>query len=154
MRAIIEIKFCDPRAEERGPPTYATEGAGGIDLRSCDNSMIYPGETAKFPTGYSIYMKDPTLCAFIMPRSGLGIKGILPANVLGLIDSDYQGEMVVYLRNYSNEPYLVQNGDRIAQLVFMPIQRVAFNSVHEFSESTERGEGGFGSTGRGNGEKE
>ena len=150
----IEIKFCDPRAENRGPPTYATEGAGGIDLRSCDNAMIYPGETLKFPTGYAIYIKDLSLCAFIMPRSGLGIKGILPANVLGLIDSDYQGEMVVYLRNYSDEPYLVQNGDRIAQLVFMPIERVLFNSVLEFSQTTQRGEGGFGSTGKGNGEKE
>ena len=116
--------------------------------------MIYPGETLKFPTGYAIYIKDPFLCAFIMPRSGLGIKGILPANVLGLIDSDYQGEMVVYLRNYSDEPYLVQNGDRIAQLVFMPIERALFNPVLEFSQTTQRGEGGFGSTGKGNGEKE
>ncbi len=144
----IEIKFCDPRAAERGPPEYATEGAGGIDLRSCDNCEIAPGETASFPTGLSIYMKDPNICAYIMPRSGLGIRGILPANVLGLIDSDYQGEMVVYLKNNSKVPYLVQNGDRIAQLVFMPIERIKFKPVEEFSEITARGTGGFGSTGK------
>ena len=97
-------------------------------------------------------MKDPTLCAFIMPRSSLGIKGILPANVLGLIDSDYQGEMVVYLKNHSNEPYLVSNGDRIAQLVFLNVQDIVFKPMTKFSEITERGEGGFGSTGKGYGE--
>jgi dUTP pyrophosphatase len=148
----VEIKYCDPRSRERGSPTYATQGAGGIDLRSCDNAMIYPGETVRFPTGYSIYMKDPSLCAFIMPRSSMGIKGILPANVLGLIDSDYQGEMVVYLKNHSNESYLVSNGDRIAQLVFLNVQDIVFKPVTEFSETTERGEGGFGSTGKGWGE--
>jgi len=148
----IEIKFCDPRAEERGPPTFATRGAGGIDLRSCDNAMLYPGETRAFPTGCSIYIKDPSLCAFIMPRSGLGIKGILPANVLGLIDSDYQGELIVHLKNHSNEEYLISNGDRIAQLVFMAIEKIEFKPVLEFSNSTDRGVGGFGSTGKGYGE--
>jgi len=148
----IEIKYCDPRAKDRGSPSYATDGAGGVDLRSCDNAMIYPGETVKFPTGYALYIKDTNLCAFIMPRSGLGVQGILPANVLGLIDSDYQGEMIVYLKNHSNEPYLVSNGDRIAQLVFMPIERVLFDPVPDFSKETKRGTGGFGSTGKGYGE--
>ena len=149
----VEIIFNDPRAEERGIPEYATVGSAGLDLRPCDNVMIHPGETVQFPMGYSIYIGDHTICAMIMPRSGLGIKGILPANVLGLIDSDYQGELMVYLKNHGNEPYLVSNGDRIAQLVFMPIEHVMFSVVSEFSYTTERGEGGFGSTGKGWGEK-
>ena len=98
----IEIIFNDPRAEGRGVPEYATVGSAGLDLRSCDNAMIYPGETVQFPMGYSIYIGDHTLAGFIMPRSGLGVRGILPANVLGLIDSDYQGELMVYLKNHSN----------------------------------------------------
>ena len=144
----IEIKFNDPRAEERGVPKYATVGSAGLDLVSCDNAMIHPGETVQFPMGYSIYIGDHTLAGLIMPRSGLGVKGIMPANVLGLIDSDYQGELIVYLKNHGNEKFLVQNGDRIAQLVFMPVEHVMFSVVTDnFSHSTERGEGGFGSTG-------
>ena len=143
----IEIIFNDPRAEGRGVPEYATVGAAGLDLRSCDNAMIYPGETVQFPMGYALYIGDHTLCGMILPRSGLGVRGILPANVLGLIDSDYQGELVVYLKNHSNNEFLVQNGDRIAQLVFMPVEHVMFSSVLEFSHITERGTGGFGSTG-------
>ena len=142
-----EILFNDPRAEGRGVPEYATVGSAGLDLRSCDNAMIYPGETVQFPMGYSIYIGDHTLAGFIMPRSGLGVRGILPANVLGLIDSDYQGELMVYLKNYSHNEFLVQNGDRIAQLVFMPVEHVMFSSVLEFSHITERGTGGFVSTG-------
>ena len=143
----IEIIFNDPRAEGRGVPEYATVGSAGLDLRSCDNWEILPGEIGKFPMGYSIYIGDHTLAGFIMPRSGLGVRGILPANVLGLIDSDYQGELMVYLKNYSHNEFLVQNGDRIAQLVFMPVEHVMFSSVLEFSHATERGTGGFGSTG-------
>jgi len=109
--------------------------------------MIHPGETVRFPMGYKIHIGDHTLCAMIIPRSGLGVKGILPANVVGIIDSDYQGELVVHLKNHSNEEYLVQNGDRIAQLVFVPIEHVSFSVVNEFSYTTERGGGGFGSTG-------
>jgi len=145
----IEIIFNDPRAEGRGVPEYGSVGAAGLDLRSCDNAMIYPGETVQFPMGYALYIGDHTLCGMIMPRSGLGVKGILPANVLGLIDSDYQGELMVYLKNHSNNEFLVQNGDRIAQLVFMPVEHVMFSSVLEFSHITERGTGGFGSTGNG-----
>ena len=143
----IEIIFNDPRAEGRGVPEYGSVGAAGLDLRSCDNWEILPGEIGKFPMGYALYIGDHTLCGMILPRSGLGVRGILPANVLGLIDSDYQGELVVYLKNHSNEPFLVQNGDRIAQLVFMPVEHVMFSSVLEFSHITERGTGGFGSTG-------
>ena len=143
----IEIIFNDPRAEGRGVPEYGSVGAAGLDLRSCDNAMIYPGETVQFPMGYALYIGDHTLCGMIMPRSGLGVKGILPANVLGLIDSDYQGELMVYLKNHSHNEFLVQNGDRIAQLVFMPVEHVMFSSVLEFSHVTERGTGGFGSTG-------
>ena len=143
----IEIIFNDPRAEGRGVPEYGSVGAAGLDLRSCDNAMIYPGETVQFPMGYALYIGDHTLCGMIMPRSGLGVKGILPANVLGLIDSDYQGELMVYLKNHSNNEFLVQNGDRIAQLVFIPVEHVMFSSVLEFSHITERGTGGFGSTG-------
>ena len=146
----IEIIFTDPRAEERHAPQYATVGSAGLDLRSCDNAMIHPGEIVEFPMGYSIYIGDHTLCGLIMPRSGLGVKGIMPANVLGLIDSDYQGELIVHLKNHGNEKFLVQNGDRIAQLVFMPVEHVMFSVVTDnFSHSTERGEGGFGSTGNG-----
>ena len=143
----IEIIFNDPRAEGRGVPEYGSVGAAGLDLRSCDNAMIYPGETVQFPMGYALYIGDHTLCGMILPRSGLGVRGILPANVLGLIDSDYQGELMVYLKNHSNNEFLVQNGDRIAQLVFMPVEHVMFSSVLEFSHITERGTGGFGSTG-------
>ena len=146
----IEIKFNDPRAEERGVPKYATVGSAGLDLVSCDNAMIHPGETVQFPMGYSIYIGDHTLAGLIMPRSGLGVKGIMPANVLGLIDSDYQGELIVHLKNHGNEKFLVQNGDRIAQLVFMPVEHVMFSVVTDnFSHITDRGEGGFGSTGNG-----
>ena len=146
----VEIRFNDPRAEERGVPKYATVGSAGLDLVACDNAMVYPGETVQFPMGYSIYIGDHTLAGLIMPRSGLGVKGIMPANVLGLIDSDYQGELMVHLKNHSNEEYLVQNGDRIAQLVFMPVEHVMFSVVTDnFSHITDRGEGGFGSTGNG-----
>ena len=143
----IEIIFTDPRAEELHPPQYATVGSAGMDLRALEHTVIHPGETMPFAMGYRIYIGDHTLCGMIMPRSGLGIKGILPANVLGLIDSDYQGELMVYLKNHGNEKYLVSNGDRSAQLVFMPVEHMMFTVVSEFSHSTDRGVGGFGSTG-------
>ena len=145
----IEIIFTDPRAEELHAPQYATVGSAGLDLRALDNKMIAPGETVEFPLGYRIYIGDHTLCGLIVPRSGLGIKGLMPANVLGLIDSDYQGELIVHLKNHGNEKLLIQNGDRIAQLVFMPVEHVMFSIVDKFSHITDRGEGGFGSTGNG-----
>ena len=147
MRAQIEIQFFDPRAEERGVPQYTTEGSAGLDLRSCDTCQLLPGNSWSFPLGFGIHINDPDICAMIMPRSGLGVKGILPANVLGLIDSDYQGELIVHLKNHSNAEYVVQNGDRIAQLVFMPVFQAEFTIVDDWSVNTDRGEGGFGSTG-------
>ena len=147
MRAKAEIQFFDPRAEERGAPQYATEGAAGLDLRSCDTCQLMPGDSWGFPLGFGIHIKDPTICAIIMPRSGLAVRGIMPANVLGLIDSDYQGELIVHLKNHSNAEYVVQNGDRIAQLVFMPVFQAEFTVVDDWSVRTKRGEGGFGSTG-------
>ena len=147
MRAKVEIQFFDPRAEERGVPEYATNGAAGLDLRSCDTCPLRPGDSWAFPIGFGIHINDPSICAVIMPRSGLGIKGILPANVVGLIDSDYQGELVVHLKNTSSSEYLVQNGDRIAQLVIMPVFQAQFTIVDDWSVRTKRGEGGFGSTG-------
>ena len=147
MRAQAEIQFFDPRAEERGAPQYATEGSAGLDLRSCDTCSLRPGDSWSFPLGFGIHIKDPTICAMIMPRSGLAVRGIMPANVLGLIDSDYQGELIVHLKNHSNAEYVVQNGDRIAQLVFMPVFQAQFTVVDDWSVRTKRGEGGFGSTG-------
>ena len=143
----IELIFTNPRAEDLHPPQYATVGSAGMDLRALDNKMIAPGETVEFPLGYRIYIGDYTLCGLIVPRSGLGIKGLMPANVLGLIDSDYQGELIVYLKNHSTEAHFVEHGDRIAQLVIMPVEHVYFSIVSEFSHITDRGEGGFGSTG-------
>jgi len=143
----IEIIFTNPRAEYLHAPQYATVGSAGMDLRALEHTVIHPGETMPFAMGYRIYIGDHTLCGMIMPRSGLGIKGILPANVLGLIDSDYQGELMVYLKNHGDENFIVESGDRIAQLVFMPVEHVMFSVVSEFSHSTDRGEGGFGSTG-------
>ena len=102
MRAQAEIQFFDPRAEERGVPQYATEGSAGLDLRSCDTCQLLPGDSWSFPLGFGIHIKDPTICAMIMPRSGLAVRGIMPTNVLGLIDSDYQGELIVHLKNHSN----------------------------------------------------
>ena len=144
---MVEIVFNDPRAEERGIPDYATDGSAGLDLRSCDTWQLLPGESWGFHLGISIWIKDPSICGVIMPRSGLGIQGILPANVVGLIDSDYQGELIIHLANYSDKEYVVQNGDRIAQLVFMPVRQMSFQIKNKFTELTERGEGGFGSTG-------
>ena len=143
----IEIIFTNPRAEYLYAPQYATVGSAGMDLRALEHTVLHPGETIPFSMGYRIYIGDHTLCGLIVPRSGLGIKGIMPANVLGLIDSDYQGELMVYLKNHGDENFIVESGDRIAQLVIMPVESVYFSIVSEFKHSTDRGEGGFGSTG-------
>ena len=147
MRARVEIQFCDPRAEERGFPKYTTKGSAGLDLRSCDTCQLMPGNSWGFAMGFAIHINDPSICGVIMPRSGLGVRGILPANVVGLIDSDYQGELIVHLKNYSDTEYVVQNGDRIAQLVLMPMFDAQFTIVNDFSVKTDRGDGSFGSTG-------
>ena len=145
-----EVKILDSRIGKEIPfPTYATSGSAGMDLRACIDSAITitPGETILIPTGISIYIQDPGLAATILPRSGLGHKhGIVLGNLVGLIDSDYQGPLMVSLWNRGNEAFEVSIGDRIAQLVFVPIVQTEFEVVEEFTVS-DRGEGGFGHTG-------
>ena len=146
----IELKILDPRIGTDFPlPQYATDGSAGIDLMACTEQPLdlKPGHTELIPTGISIYIADPSLAAVILPRSGLGHKkGIVLGNLVGLIDSDYQGPLMVSAWNRSKESYCIQPGDRIAQLVFVPIVQVEFSIVNEF-ESSQRGEGGFGHTG-------
>lgn len=148
----INVKILDKRIGNEFPlPQYATPGSAGLDLRALiDASLtVQPGETVLIPTGISIHIADPNLAAVILPRSGLGHKnGIVLGNLVGLIDSDYQGPLMVSLWNRSNTPFTVEIGDRIAQLVFVPIVQAEFNIVDEFP-STERGEGGFGHSGKG-----
>jgi dUTP pyrophosphatase len=146
-----EVRILDSRIGKEIPlPTYATTGSAGMDLRAClDEAIsITPGETILIPTGISIYIQDPGLAATILPRSGLGHKhGIVLGNLVGLIDSDYQGPLMVSLWNRGNEPFDIQVGDRIAQLVIVPIVQTEFEIVDEFT-ATDRGEGGFGHTGK------
>jgi dUTP pyrophosphatase len=146
-----EVRILDSRIGKEIPlPTYATTGSAGMDLRAClDEAIsITPGETILIPTGISIYIQDPGLAATILPRSGLGHKhGIVLGNLVGLIDSDYQGPLMVSLWNRGNEPFDIQVGDRIAQLVIVPIVQTEFQIVDEFT-ATDRGEGGFGHTGK------
>lgn len=145
-----EVKILDSRIGKEIPlPTYATPGAAGMDLRAClEKSMqIAPGETILIPTGISIYIQDPGLAATILPRSGLGHKhGIVLGNLVGLIDSDYQGPLMVSLWNRGSKSFAVNIGDRIAQLVIVPIVQTEFEIVEEFT-ATDRGMGGFGHTG-------
>lgn len=147
----IDLKILDSRIGNEFPlPTYATEGSAGLDLRALINEplTVKAGETVLIPTGISIYIADPNLAAVILPRSGLGHKnGIVLGNLVGLIDSDYQGPLMVSLWNRSNEDFTVNVGDRIAQLVFVPVVQASFNIVQNF-EQTERGEGGFGHSGK------
>ena len=147
----IQLKILDSRIGQSIPlPTYATDGSAGLDLRVCINEpiQIAPQETVLLPTGISIYIGDPKLAAVILPRSGLGHKnGIVLGNLVGLIDSDYQGELKISCWNRSSEHFTINPGERIAQLVFIPVVQAAFELVNEFTESA-RGEGGFGSSGR------
>jgi len=131
-------------------PTYATTGSAGLDLRACVEAplTLEPGQTELIPTGLSIYIADPNLCAMILPRSGLGHKhGIVLGNLVGLIDSDYQGQLFVSCWNRGQTTFTVEPGERIAQLVLVPVVQADFELVEEFTE-TDRGEGGFGSSGR------
>ena len=146
----IKLKILDPRIGNEFPlPAYATDGSAGIDLRACNNKpmQLNPGETQLIETGISIFIADPNLAAVILPRSGLGHKhGIVLGNLVGLIDSDYQGPLMVSAWNRGTSSFEIQPGDRIAQLVFLPIVQASFAIVDEF-ETSERGQGGFGHTG-------
>ncbi|TCI04107.1 dUTP diphosphatase [Corallincola luteus] len=146
----IEVKILDQRIGEEFPlPEYATPGSAGMDLRACLDSELTldPGETQLIPTGLAIHVADPQLAAVILPRSGLGHKhGIVLGNLVGLIDSDYQGQLMVSCWNRSNRSFTIAPGDRIAQLVFVPVVQAELSIVDEFHAS-ERGEGGFGSSG-------
>lgn len=145
----VQLKILNPKIAEQ-LPAYATEGAAGLDLRACIDEAItlQAGETVLIPTGLAIHLADPNLCAMLLPRSGLGHKnGIVLGNLVGLIDSDYQGEVKVSLWNRGKETFTVQPFERIAQMVIVPVVQAAFEVVDEFDASA-RGVGGFGSTGR------
>ena len=146
----VDLKIMAPEfIQEFGLPEYSTEGSAGLDLRACLDSALTlePGQTQLIPTGIAIHIKDPSFAAVILPRSGMGHKhGIVLGNLVGLIDADYQGQLFVSCWNRSDTPYSMSRGERLAQLVVVPVVQVAFNQVESF-EDTERGEGGFGHTG-------
>ncbi|SDI46319.1 dUTP diphosphatase [Propionivibrio dicarboxylicus] len=146
----IDVRLLDHRLKET-PPHYATTGSAGLDLRACIEGplKLHPGDTHLIPTGLAIHLEDPGLAAIILPRSGLGHKhGIVLGNLVGLIDSDYQGEIMVSAWNRGKDSFTINPLDRIAQLVVIPVLQVAFDVVDEFDASA-RGIGGFGSTGKG-----
>jgi dUTP pyrophosphatase len=147
----VEVKWLDPRLGNEIPrPDYATDGSAGLDLRACLDAplTLAPGQTELVPTGMAIHLDDRELAAMILPRSGLGHKhGIVLGNLVGLIDSDYQGQLFVSVWNRGESAFTVDIGERIAQLVVVPVVQVAFEAVEEFGESA-RGTGGFGHTGR------
>ena len=145
----IDVKLLDERLKTH-PPAYATDGAAGLDLRACLPAPItlHPGETTLVPSGLAIHLADPGLAAMVLPRSGLGHKhGIVLGNLVGLIDSDYQGQIFVSVWNRGRASFTIQPMERIAQLVVVPVLQVGFNVVEDFDASS-RGEGGFGSTGK------
>lgn len=146
----VDYTILDPRIGDTIElPAYASEGSAGLDLRACIHSalVITPGETTLIPTGIAIYIRDPGYAGLIVPRSGLGHKhGIVLGNLVGLIDSDYQGQLFVSCWNRGDKAYTIAEGERIAQLVIVPVAQVGFNQVDNF-DSSERGSGGFGSTG-------
>ena len=147
----IQLKILDPRiGKDIAFPEYATAGSAGMDLRAAleETTEIQPGETLLIPTGLSIYVEDPNMAAVVLPRSGLGHKhGIVLGNLVGLIDSDYQGQLFVSCWNRGNKSFSIDVGDRIAQLVIVPVIQVDFEVVENF-ESTHRGAGGFGHSGK------
>ncbi len=145
----IDIKLLDSRLRE-APPAYATAGSAGLDLRACLDAPVTlrPGETTLVPSGIAIHLGDSGLAAIVLPRSGLGHKhGIVLGNLVGLIDSDYQGQVMVSVWNRGAEAFTIEPMERIAQLVVVPVVQAGFNIVDEFTAS-DRGEGGFGSTGK------
>jgi dUTP pyrophosphatase len=147
----VQVRILDPRLGTEWPlPTYATGGSAGLDLRACvpTSLVLEPGRTELVPTGLSVYLADSGLAAVLLPRSGLGHKhGIVLGNLVGLIDSDYQGPLMVSVWNRSAQPFTVEPGERIAQMVVVPVVQVALTVVDAFT-ATDRGEGGFGSSGR------
>ena len=148
-QSSIDVKILDERVRNH-LPVYATAGSAGMDLRACiaDPLMVAPGDTVLVPTGIAIHIGDPTLAAVVLPRSGLGHKhGIVLGNLVGLIDSDYQGPLMVSCWNRGREPFTLNPLDRLAQLVFVPVVQVAFRIVEDF-EASARGQGGFGSSGK------
>ena len=151
MTQTVQLKILHPAVGETiALPTYTTEGSAGLDLRACIEGPITVGanETILIPTGIAIHMESTEMAAVILPRSGLGHKnGIVLGNLVGLIDSDYQGELKISCWNRSNESFIIQPGDRIAQLVFFPVIRATWVQVEEFTQ-TERGASGFGSSGK------
>jgi len=151
-RRPLKVRILDARIGKEFPlPQYATNGSAGLDLRACIDAplLLEPGKSELLPTGLSIYVEDPGLAAVILPRSGLGHKhGIVLGNLVGLIDSDYQGPLMVSVWNRGREPYTVQPGERIAQLVVVPVVQVDLEVVEDFA-ATSRGAGGFGHSGRG-----
>ncbi len=146
----IQLKVLDQRIGNEIPfPTYGTDGSAGMDLRACidEKIILKPGQTELIPTGIAIHIEDNSMAATILPRSGLGHKhGIVLGNLVGLIDSDYQGQLFVSMWNRGDTVFEIESGDRIAQIVFVPVIQVEFEQVEEFGDS-DRGEGGFGSTG-------
>jgi dUTP pyrophosphatase len=151
-RRALKVRILDARLGRELPlPAYATYGSAGLDLRACLNGPLelLPGKAELIPTGLAIHLEDPGFAAVILPRSGLGHKhGIVLGNLVGLIDSDYQGQLMVSCWNRGNEPFIVQPGERIAQLVVVPVVQVELEIVSDFASSA-RGAGGFGHSGRG-----
>ena len=150
---VVDYRVLDPRLGDTIPlPGRATDGAAGMDLRAClyEDAELAPGATLLIPTGLAIHIADPGLAALVLPRSGLGHRhGIVLGNLVGLIDSDYQGELMVSCWNRGTEPFTVEVGARVAQLVFVPVVRATLNRVEAFADETARGSGGYGSTGTG-----
>ena len=150
MKKTIDLKIIDPRiGDDFNLPEYQTDGSAGVDLQACiDKTVsIQPGDTELIPSGIAIHIKDPSLAAVLLPRSGLGHKkGLVLGNLVGLIDSDYQGQVFISCWNRGSEQIDIEPGMRIAQMVFLPVEQVNFNVVEDFNES-ERGSGGFGHTG-------
>lgn len=147
----IDLKVLDPRMTSL-LPAYATPGSAGLDLRACLDAavILQPNAWQLIPTGIAIHMLDPNFAAMILPRSGLGHKhGIVLGNLVGLIDSDYQGQLMVSTWNRSPTPFTIEPMERIAQLVIVPVVQAQFNVVSEFGAESERGAGGYGSTGKG-----
>lgn len=151
-RRLLKVKILDPRIGTEFPlPAYATSGSAGMDLRACLDAPLDlgPGRAELIPTGMAIHIDDPGLAAVVLPRSGLGHKhGIVLGNLVGLIDSDYQGQLMVSCWNRGREPFTIRPGERIAQLVILPVMQVALEVVESFEDSA-RGAGGFGHSGRG-----